>query len=134
SILFLAAFVGGGINAVAGGGTFLLFPILMMSGVAPFQANATSTMALWPGSLASSVAYRKELIQNTSLLPTLIVISLIGGAAGALTLLLTPEMIFRALIPWLLLLATLIFTFGRALTRAIHRATAHNETLLRLRA
>jgi hypothetical protein len=110
-VLFASAVVGGGLNSVAGGGSFLTFPALIVSGVAPIKANATSTVALWPGSLASVGAYRRELasIRHGKLLS---VISLVGGLLGALLLLRTPSATFSALIPYLLLLATALFAFN----------------------
>lgn len=114
-VLFTAALLGGAMNSVAGGGSFLTFPALLISGVAPITANATSTVALWPGSIASVGAYRRELgrAPHTRLLG---VVSVLGGVAGALLLLHTPSTSFQHLIPWLLLIATLLFTFGRTVT------------------
>jgi len=116
-LLFVAALVGGILNAVAGGGSFLTFPALIISGIPPITSNATSTVALWPGSLASIGAYRQELGKaNRRLLVVLTVCSLIGGGAGAQLLLHTPPQTFVHLIPILLLLATLLFAFGKPLT------------------
>lgn len=112
-MLFLAAMTGGAINSVAGGGTFLVFPMLMFSGLSPIQANVTSTIALWPGSVASTFAYKREWSAQKEMLPALMVISIVGAGLGAWVLLTTPEQIFEKLVPWLLLAATLIFTFGR---------------------
>lgn len=117
---FAVAGVGSAINSVAGGGTFLTFPVLMFLGLSPVQANVTSTIALWPGSIASAVAYRRSWMQQKHLLPLLLVISVAGGALGALVLLHTPERQFAALVPWLLLAATLIFTFGRRVIARLH--------------
>ena len=118
-VLFAAALLGGAINSVAGGGSFLTFPALVVSGVSPIYANATSTVALWPGSVASVGAYRRELghARHTVLLS---VVSLIGGIAGAVLLLHTPSSAFQRLIPWLLLLATLVFAFGRPVTARVN--------------
>ena len=83
-VLFIAAVLGGALNSVAGGGSFITFPSLIFSGVPPIQANATSTVALWPGSLASVGAYRKEIAkQNRVLMLVLVGTSLIGGILGA---------------------------------------------------
>jgi uncharacterized membrane protein YfcA len=111
AVLFASAVLGGGLNSVAGGGSFLTFPALIVSGVAPIKANATSTVALWPGSLASAGAYRRELssVRYGKLLSG---ISLVGGLLGAVLLLRTPSATFSALIPYLLLLATALFAFN----------------------
>lgn len=113
--LFLVSALGGAVNSVAGGGSFLVFPALVLTGMSPICANATTTMALWPGSVTSAVAYRKQLPIERGELLALAIMSLLGGAAGASILLVTPEQIFRDLIPWLMLMATLIFTFGPSL-------------------
>jgi uncharacterized membrane protein YfcA len=115
--LFLVAVVGGAQNAVAGGGSFFTFPTLVFAGVPSIEANATSTVALWPGAVASAFGYRDELRHERRLLLWLGAVSALGGLGGALLLLLTPQRAFDALIPWLLLAATLIFAFGPALTR-----------------
>ena len=97
-ILFIAAVRGGALNSVAGGGSFLTFPSLIFAGVRPIQANATSTVALWPGSVASVSAYRKELATlNRVVLLTLGITSLIGGIGGAILLLSTPQATFLGL-------------------------------------
>ncbi|MDE3074508.1 MAG: sulfite exporter TauE/SafE family protein [Chloroflexota bacterium] len=114
--LFLAAVVGGTLNAVSGGGTFVCFPSLLLAGVPAVSANATNTVALWPGVLSSTVAYRKEFGQAPHRL-LLFVPSIAGGALGALVLLKTPSSIFEGLVPYLLLFATLLFAFGPAITR-----------------
>src|SRR5690349_573456 len=111
-LLFGAAALGGALNSVAGGGSFLTFPALIFAGVNPISANATSTVALWPGSVASSVGYREELKAEAGNLRWLAVLSAAGGLAGALTLISTPKEVFERLLPFLLLLATLVFTFG----------------------
>lgn len=115
-ILFGAAVVGGTLNAVAGGGSFVTFPALVFTGVPPITSNATSTVALWPGSIASTAAYRNEFSAERRLLIQLGTSSLIGGVVGAVLLLRTPETTFERLVPLLLLLATVLFTFGGALT------------------
>lgn len=115
--LFVASVLGGTLNAVAGGGSFFSFPALVFVGVPPIQANATSTVALWPGSIASAWAYRRELAeQRRGLLFLLIGTSLIGGGLGAILLLMTSQSTFVTLIPYLLLLATLLFAFSGPIT------------------
>ena len=114
-----AAFFGGALNAVAGGGSFLTLPALLAVGVPPVAANATGTLALLPGYLASCLGYRRELRQLAGhySLGRILLVSLIGGAVGALLLMATSNTLFRALVPWLLLLATLLFVAAPTLLR-----------------
>lgn len=113
--LFLLAsgILAGALNAVAGGGTMFTFPALMMTGVPAVVANATSKVGIWPGAMASVFAYRKELREYAHYLPLLLPISLLGGWLGAQLLLVTPQERFEFLVPWLLLLATALFAFGK---------------------
>lgn len=108
---------------MSGGGTLLTFPALIAAGVPPVIANATSTVALTPGILTSSWAYRKDVadIPHTLMLAAL---ALVGGALGALVLILAPAAAFQRLIPYLLLLATLLFAFSGP----IRRLAAHPRT------
>lgn len=108
-LLVGSAALAGALNAVAGGGSFFTFPALILLGVPPIDANATSTVALWPGSLASALAYRRELQGNPQDLGWLSLVSLAGGSLGAWLLLRTGDTTFARLIPWLLLLATALF-------------------------
>ena len=121
--LFFAAIIAGTLNAVAGGGTFLSFPALLATGVPAVEANATNTVALWPGLAASTGAYLKRLSVPQRLLVPLLLTSVVGGLAGSLLLLRTPQRVFMQLIPWLLLGGTLLFAFGnkiRALAGKSH--------------
>jgi uncharacterized membrane protein YfcA len=118
-LLFVAAAVGGAINSVAGGGSFVAFPALLFAGVPAVPANATNTIALWPGSVASAVAYRRELGDVRRELVPLGAASLLGGAAGSILLLRTSDRTFVLLIPWLLLFASALFSFGGAMTRTL---------------
>ena len=129
-ILFIAAMLGGALNSVAGGGSFITFPSLLFSGVPAIEANATSTVALWPGSLASVSAYRQEIAkQNRMLILVLVVTSLIGGVLGALLLLRTSQSTFVRLIPYLLLLATVLFACSPFITARLRkREPATKET------
>ena len=111
-LLFGAAFLGGAMNSVAGGGSFITLPALLYAGVTPVSANATSTFAMWPASLSSAVAYRREISQARAWTVRLGFISLVGGLLGGLLLVRTSDESFVRLLPWLLLLATLTFTFG----------------------
>ncbi len=120
-LLFFAAVLGGTLNSVAGGGSFFTFPSLIFAGIPAIPANATSTVALWPGSIASVGAYRRELAkQNRLLLYLLVGTSLVGGVLGAILLLRTPASTFVTLLPYLLLMATLLFTFSGPVTKRLH--------------
>ncbi len=121
-LLFCAALAAGILNSVAGGGTFLTFPALLFTGVPPIPANATSTIAVWPGSIASARAYRRRLPKRFRLLAPLAAASLAGGFAGARVLLHTPPRTFLRLIPFILLGATLLFAFA---PRILRGATRH---------
>src|SRR5580658_1757657 len=121
--LFFAAAIAGSLNALAGGGSFISFPALLFIGVPAVPANATNTVALWPGLAASAIAYLKRLSVPLRLLIPLPVTSVVGGWAGALLLLNTPQHTFLHLIPWLLLSGTLLFAFGNKI-RGIAGKTA----------
>ena len=115
TFLFLAGALGGGLNAVAGGGSFIAFPALLLAGVPPIQANATNTIALWTGAAASGGAYRKKLDVPRRVMIPLLAASLIGGVSGAILLLKTPAHTFMRVLPWLTLGATLLFACGKKL-------------------
>src|SRR5664279_5687926 len=126
-ILFVAALVAGAINSVAGGGSFISFPALLFVGIPPVNANATNTVALWPGQPASVWAYRGELrhLSRKTVVP-LTVTGIIGGAAGAYVLLKTPQATFMRLVPWLLLIATIIFMMSGRISRWVRQRAAHS--------
>src|SRR3984885_3709775 len=111
--LFFAGVLGGALNAVAGGGSFIAFPALLFTGVPPIPANATNTIALWTAAAASGGAYRKRLDVPRRVLMPLLAASLVGGLAGAFLLLKTPAHTFMRVLPWLTLGATLLFAFGK---------------------
>ncbi|MGC1274991.1 MAG: sulfite exporter TauE/SafE family protein, partial [Planctomycetaceae bacterium] len=117
-----AAFCAGVMNSIAGGGTFLTLPALIYVGVPAKIANATSTVALWPGSIAGAVGYLPELKAQRNKWP-LFFISAVGSLLGALLLLATGESTFRLLIPWLMLVATVLFAAGPALTKRLRWKT-----------
>src|SRR5581483_3886149 len=106
---FGAAFLAGVINSVAGGGTLVTFPTLIWLGLNSVTANATSSVAIWPGIVASAWGYRRELGTAEPRLFWLLIPSLVGGLAGAWLLRSTPPAVFDRLIPYLLLFATLLF-------------------------
>ena len=109
-----AGLAGGAMNALAGGGSFVTLPAMIAAGVPSTIANASSTVALWPGGLASSWAYRDRLepLAGIGIRPLLIV-TVAGGLAGSLLLLWTPSATFDLVVPWLLLVATLAMAFAR---------------------
>jgi uncharacterized membrane protein YfcA len=127
--LGLVSVLAGAINSVAGGGSFLTFPALIFCGVTPLRANATNTVAVWFGTVASAGAYRKQLGGQGRPLVVLLCTSLVGGLLGALLLLRTPDATFTRLLPWLMLTATLIFIFGKYITiwlrRTVHLNLRH---------
>lgn len=116
--------VGGAMNSIAGGGTLLTFPALIALGVPPIVANATSTVALWPGALGSMWGYRGELRGARPWAKGFAVPSLLGGAAGAYLLLRTTEARFAALVPWLVLGATFLFMVQRPVMRRLRSRAA----------
>jgi uncharacterized protein len=122
ALLSGAGLLAGAMNAAAGGGSFVTLPALVAVGVPPVEANASSTVALFPGSLASALAYRDDLTPLGGLpVRTLVPVSLAGGLAGALLLLLTPAKAFDAIVPWLLLVGSLAFAFGGRAGAALRR-------------
>jgi len=127
--LILAAFAAGVLNAVAGGGSFLSFPAILGMGILPVQANATNTVAVWPGQLTSVAAYWPDIRQNMHIAWPMGLAGLIGGTAGAVVLLNTPEITFLHLVPWLLLFAAGTFAVSGPVSRALARlnlARMHN--------
>jgi uncharacterized protein len=124
-LLALAAFAAGACNAVAGGGTLLTFPAL--NGVlSPAIANATSTIALLPGSLAGAWGYRSELREVRGQMQKLLPVSLVGGATGALLLVLYPNT-FETLVPWLVLAAAVLFTIQPLVSKWLKRGASPGE-------
>lgn len=120
-------------NSVAGGGSFLSFPALLFTGMPPIQANATNTMALWPGTVASVGAYRNELRgEKARMLLPLIITGVVGGVCGAVVLLKTPQATFLRLIPYLLLAATVLFAISGPVTRFIRSRSSHIANRSRL--
>lgn len=118
-LVVVAALVGGVMNSIAGGGTLLTFPALVALGIPPINANATSTVALWPGALGSMWGYRRELTGSRLWALGFAAPSLLGGAVGAWLLLRTPPDRFSAVVPWLVLGATFLFMLQRPLVRWI---------------
>jgi uncharacterized membrane protein YfcA len=132
ALLLAASSLGAGVvNAVAGGGTLLTFPALLATGVPAVAANATNTVALFPGQLASSFAYRTHLADERKRAIALAVPSLIGGLAGSILLLALPERSFELAVPWLILFACVLLALQGQLKRLVQgrRATSHPAAL-----
>lgn len=126
--LLTASIFGGALNAIAGGGSFLSFPALLLTGMPPIPANATNTVAMWTGVTASIGAYRKKLNVPMRVMAPLIGSSVVGGLVGAILLLKTPAQTFMRMLPWLMLAATLLFTFGKKLSRAKGSSVGHDAS------
>jgi uncharacterized membrane protein YfcA len=125
--LTIAAFLAGVLNAVAGGGSFLLFPAMLSMKMLPVQANATNTVALWPGQLTSVAAYRNDVRKNLRVAIPMAIAGLIGGTGGAIVLLNTPQTTFLHLVPWLLLIAAVIFALSGPVSRWLERRKARHS-------
>jgi uncharacterized membrane protein YfcA len=120
--LVVASLIAGAMNAMAGGGSFVSFPAMLAMGVAPIQANATNTVALWPGQLTSVAALRGDLRRD--LLPTICAASILGGVSGAVVLLNTRQITFLHMVPWLLLVASLLFGISGPVSRWLKARSA----------
>jgi len=120
--LVAASLIAGVMNAMAGGGSFLSFPAMLGVGVLPVQANATNTVALWPGQLTSVAALRSDLRRD--LLPVVVIASITGGISGAVVLLHTRQLTFLRMVPWLLLTASLLFGISGPVSRWLRRRSA----------
>ncbi len=130
-LLFGAGFLGGAMNAAAGGGSFVTFPALISAGVPSVVANATSTVALFPGAFASAYAFRRDFRAFEAVsLPVMLAVSLTGGVAGALLLIFSPASFFDMLVPWLLLFGALVFAFGRQAGVALRRVVRLGRSAL----
>ncbi len=119
----LASLIAGVMNAMAGGGSFISFPAMLGIGVPPVQANATNTVALWPGQLTSLTALRGDLRRD--LLPTIAITCVLGGVAGAEVLLHTNQTTFLHMIPWLILGGTLVFGISGPLSKWMRSRSRH---------
>jgi uncharacterized membrane protein YfcA len=119
TLLIVAAFVAGALNAVAGGGSFLTLPALVLTGIPAVSANATGTLALLPGYIAGAWGFRADTQPPPGLSALRLgLLCLLGGSTGAMLLLLTPDATFRRVVPWLLLLATFLFMASPRLAAA----------------
>jgi hypothetical protein len=120
-VIGAAAFIAGAINSIAGGGTLISFPALMYIGVSPVMANATNTVAIWPGSFAGVLGFREDIKKLSRWLLWLVIPSLLGGIAGAMILLRTPEKTFARIVPLLILGATLLLAAQEVISRRLNR-------------
>jgi len=127
ALLTLASAAAGVVNAIAGGGTLLTFPALLAVGVPPVPANATNTVAVFPGQLASSFAYRGHIAEERRRAIVLAVPSVLGGIVGAVLLLALPEKAFAAVVPWLIVFACVVLAFQGQLKHLVSRAKATNH-------
>ncbi len=129
-LLAAAGFLSGAVNAIAGGGTFLTFGMMTLAGIPPISANATSSIVQFPGYVTSTLAYRAEIMHRWQSIAVLGLVSLLGGLAGSLILLSLDNPSFRALVPWLLAAATLIFAAGPLLKPKVssEKSSANSAT------
>lgn len=118
-LLLAAGLLGGVINSIAGGGSFITFPALLLVGVPPIAANASNTFAACAGYISGTWALRSEIHTPRKKLILLSILSAIGGGVGAYLLTITDDQSFEAAIPWLLMFATIVFAFGSQLNRAL---------------
>jgi uncharacterized membrane protein YfcA len=128
--LCFASLIAGLLNSVAGGGSFLSFPALLNLGVLPIQANATNTVALWPGQFTSIAAYWQDLAQNRHLILPLGAAAAVGGIGGGVILLHTGQATFLHLVPWLLLIAACLFAASTPISRWL-QARSRGKAALR---
>jgi hypothetical protein len=122
--LAVAAFLAGILNAVAGGGSFLSFPAMLGMKMLPIQANATNSVAIWPGQLTSIAGYNHDIRRNPRMALLMACAGLLGGSSGALVLLHTPQRTFMHLVPWLLLSAAIIFAVSGPVSRKLESRKA----------
>lgn len=124
-MLLVAGAAAGAINSLAGGGTLVSFPMLLWLGRDPIIANATNTLALCPGALAAMFAFRSDFAPIRRWMFLIVPPSLTGGFIGAMLLLRTPERVFEALVPWLILFATVLFAAQGPIIAGIRRLRRH---------
>nr|WP_252263696.1 sulfite exporter TauE/SafE family protein [Paracidobacterium acidisoli] len=127
--LFLTAiaFLGGLVNSIAGGGGFLVFPSLIKAGLLPIEANATGTVALWPGQFTSIAGYREELQKNLGIVIPGVIVAFIGGVTGALTLIHFSQGSFLRLVPYLFLMGSTSFAVSGPVSRLVRRRLAQSS-------
>lgn len=131
ALLAASGLIAGAVNAIAGGGTFFTFSALIATGVPPITANATSSVAITPGNITGALAYHREIRAHGPRFVGLILVSLLGGLLGAALVLLVDNQQFRALVPWFLGFATLLFAGGpriQAWTRQVRARESVDPT------
>jgi len=131
--LFIAGLIGGVLNSIAGGGSFITFPALVFVGVPPLMANATNTFSSCAGYFSGAYAFRHKLKEHKKEMLLTILFSLLGGSLGAFLLLKTPEASFEKVIPWLLLFATLLFIFGGRANTLLQSYSEKNKYALQFK-
>ena len=132
SLLFTASLIAGIVNGVAGGGGLIAFPTLLISGIPSINANATNATALWFGTVSSTIAYRQEFKNQSNqrkLLLLLSCVSIMGGILGSYLLLHTSPAKFSALVPYLMLIATLIFIFSQPLIKILNKRIQNSQQI-----
>jgi uncharacterized membrane protein YfcA len=127
AVISIATLIAGIINSIAGGGTLLSFPALLWIGRNAIAANATNSVALWPGSLAGAIGFRRELAGLPRWMLLLSIPALLGGILGALLLLHTPEKLFTQIVPWLILAATLLLAAQEVISRSLRSFASSHE-------
>jgi uncharacterized membrane protein YfcA len=127
--IFFASILAGMINSVAGGGSLISFPSIIAAGQPAIIANATNTAGIWPGSLSSAIAYRKDTEMYKGLLVTLIIPSITGGLLGAFALVVTPPEIFDKIVPFLVLFATILFSFKDQINKIFKTGDGSEESI-----
>ena len=125
--MLCAAFTAGAINSIAGGGTLITFPVLIWLGLDPKVANATSTVALWPGLFGGLYGYRRELANSSPILIRLGLTSVLGGAVGAWLLIWTPSPVFAYLVPFLILFATVLFMLQGVINKRLRLGSLEDK-------
>lgn len=128
-LIGVGAFAAGAVNALAGGGTLITFPLLTALGIPAVAANVTNTVALCPGYFGATLAQRKDLLAMKSRLWLLIPAGMLGGLAGALLLLASGERLFKGLVPWLILLASLLLATGEPLKKWLKSRSDRSDTV-----
>jgi uncharacterized protein len=127
-LMFVGAFFAGVVNSIAGGGMLIVFPLMIWLGLDPKVANATCTVALWPGLLGGLFGYRREMNDSSVILMRLGAISLIGGGVGAWLLIVTPSPVFARLVPVLIFFATILFMIQTPVHRWLRLPAVEGET------
>jgi uncharacterized membrane protein YfcA len=123
-LIAVAGFLAGGVNAVAGGGSLISFPALVAAGLPTLDANVSNTTAVWPGYLGSAAAYRSELRDQGPRLRSLAVTSVAGAAAGSAILLVAPDAVFDAIVPFLVLAGSILLALQPRIAEAVLARTA----------